>query len=297
MSAILLVSGFAILGITDNLILLIEKEAGLWQFHFFRSLFAIPFLLILSKLLGLSIKPLRLKFVFLRTFLVTVALLLYFGSLPIMPLAIAASGLFTSPIFVLFFSSLLFGQKIKFRQFIIVSLGAAGVWFILQPDTPGFSILWLVPVLAGAIYALNNISTRQFCSEEPPLCLVIFFYISLGFCGLIGATFFSYTAISPELRSISPFVFSGWKTASIYFFIYAFIYAIASVIAVAMVTRAYQISQTSNITIFDYSFVIFLSLGGWIFWNQELSNFHLLGILIIILAGSLASTQKQFSNQ
>ena len=64
-------------------------------------------------------------------------------------------------------------------------------------------------------------------------------------------------------------------------------------IAVWMVTRAYQISETSKITVFDYSFVIFAGLGGWVFWDQELNTANLTGIAIIILAGSIIT----FTNQ
>ena len=191
-SAILLFIGFLILGITDNLILLIEKEASLWQFHFYRSLFAIPLLLFISQISRTSIKPQKLKFVLFRTSLITIALLLYFGSLTIMPLAIAACGLFTSPIFVLIFSSVFFGHRVSAKHIVTILMGAMGVWLILEPTAPSFSFSYLIPVFAGAIYALNNIATHHFCSEESPLCLVTFFYSSLGLCGLFGATAFCW---------------------------------------------------------------------------------------------------------
>ena len=293
LSAFLLVGGFSILGLSDNLILLIQQEAGLWQFHFFRSLLAVPILLVVSFYFKQPVIPRRLGFVMLRTFLVTVALLLYFGSLPMMPIAIVASGLFTSPIFVVIFATILFKKKIGYKRVIAVSMGAIGVWLILDPDTSQFSFYTLIPVLAGAIYALNNITIHELCAKEPPLCLVTFFYLALGVCGLIGATVGSTFSPSDNLKAISPFVFSGWSSPSIFFLTFVALHAFASMIAVWMVTRAYQISETSKITVFDYSFVLFAGLGGWAFWGQELSASNLVGIAVIIVAWSIIS----FSNQ
>ena len=289
---IYLVGGLFILALTDNLILLIGKEAGLWQFHFCRSLIALPALLILVKIFKFPIRPIRTASVLLRTVLITISMLLYFSSLPMMPLAVAAAGLFTSPIFVLIFSALFFRERIGFRRIIAVTLGAIGVWCILQPDTPEFSLFALIPVLAGAFYALNNITTRKLCSNEPPLSLIGFFYLSLGLSGAFGITFFSQNLLTPEFISTSPFVFSGWQTTSISFYFLVLLHAVFSLIAVAMITRAYQISQTSYITVFDYSFVVFIGIGGWIFWGQVLSVSNILGIVIIIFAGSIISFSK-----
>jgi len=297
LAAILLIGGFSILGFSDNLILLIEKEAGLWQFHFFRSIFAIPFLIVVAKLFEFSIWPKNLSFVSLRTLLVTIAILLYFGSLPIMPLAVAAAGLFTSPIFVLIFSSLLFKEKVGLRRITVVLIGATGVWLILEPNAPEFTFLSLIPICAGAVYALNNITTRRLCSEESPLALVAFFYLALGLCGATGVTIFSHVEILNTFKETSPFFFSGWKTVSWAFYFYTFIHAIFSTISVAMITRAYQIAQTSYITVFDYSFVIFIGIGGWLFWDQKLSLSNILGILIIVLAGTFISAVKPPANE
>ena len=293
LSAMFLVGGFSILGLSDNLILLIEKEAGLWQFHFFRSLLAVPLLLLVTLYLRQPIIPKRLGPVLLRTSLVTIALLLYFGALPMMPIAIVASCLFTSPIFVLIFSALFFKKKIGYKRIIAVVLGACGVLLILEPNTSEFSLYTLIPILAGAIYALNNITIRELCASEPPLCLVTFFYLALGIAGLIGATLGSTISPPDDIKALSPFVFSGRSAPSGLFLIFVAMHAVASMIAVWMVTRAYQISETSKITVFDYSFVIFAGLGGWVFWDQELNTANLIGIAIIILAGSIIT----FTNQ
>ena len=81
-------------------------------------LIPIGFTLYLTKILiGISsnLIPKNIKLVLLRTIFNVIAMILYFGVIPMMPIAEAGAGLFTSPIFVLLFSFLFFGEKKKER--------------------------------------------------------------------------------------------------------------------------------------------------------------------------------------
>ena len=75
-----------------------------------------------------------------------------------MPIAEAGSGLFTSPIFVLLFSYLLFKERIGWRRALAVLMGTIGVLLILKPGQEGFSGFHLLPILSGASYALDQSS-------------------------------------------------------------------------------------------------------------------------------------------
>ena len=97
--------GMLILAIGDNYIRFLTDKIGLWQFHFFRSLIAIPLLVLFAiKKNWLIIIPKNFKLVFYRTILMVTAMLVYFGSLAFFSVAQVAAGLFTSPIFVIIFS-------------------------------------------------------------------------------------------------------------------------------------------------------------------------------------------------
>ena len=88
-----------------------------------------------------------------------IAILVYFSVMPMMPIAEAGAGLFTSPIFVLLFSSLFFGETVGWRRALAVAIGTAGVLLILQPGQAGFSAFHMLPVISGASYALGSIIT------------------------------------------------------------------------------------------------------------------------------------------
>ena len=106
--AILLVSGISIFGFSDNLTLLVSDKVSVGQFHFSRSMIAVFMVFGLGRLFGQSVMPQHWKPILIRTFFMVTSMLLYFGVMPMMPLAEAGAGLFTSPIFVLIFSMFFF---------------------------------------------------------------------------------------------------------------------------------------------------------------------------------------------
>ena len=136
--AILLVAGISIFGFSDNLTMLVSDDVGVGQFHLSRSLFAIVMVAILGKLLGLSVIPKLWKPVLVGTLFMVIAIFLYFSVMPMMAIAEAGAGLFTSPIFVLLFSAILFRERIGWRRILAVVIGSCGVLLILRPESDGF---------------------------------------------------------------------------------------------------------------------------------------------------------------
>ena len=108
LGAVLLVLGISIFGFSDNLTLLVSDQVGVGQFHFSRSLFAVLMVALLGKIFGLSVMPRRWKPMLARTGFMVTSIMLYFSVMPMMPIAEAGAGLFTSPIFVLLFSMVFF---------------------------------------------------------------------------------------------------------------------------------------------------------------------------------------------
>ncbi len=101
-SIFFMVTGMAILGIIDNFVKFISVEISLWQFHFLRSLIAVPVVVIFGLLAGWNLKPRRLWPVLGRNMFLTGAMFVYFGCLGFFPIAAVAAGLFTAPVLVIF---------------------------------------------------------------------------------------------------------------------------------------------------------------------------------------------------
>ena len=292
-SAILLVAGISIFGFSDNLTMLVSDDVGVGQFHFSRSLFAVSMVAILGKFLGLSVIPRLWKPVLVRTLFMVIAIFLYFSVMPMMAIAEAGAGLFTSPIFVLLFSAILFRERIGWRRILAVAMGSCGVLLILQPGSEGFSPYHLIPVLSGASYAFGSIITFRYLSDESPLAILMSFIVAIGLCGGAFATGLTVVPASQELIAQAPFLFRGWQMVDVWFWIWMAVIAIGACVALSMMTRAYQIAQTSYAAIYEYAYLISVGFFGWAFWGVVPDILSTAGIVLIIFAGVLIVLAQQ----
>ena len=157
----------AIIGFTDNFVAVIARDTGLWQFHLTRSAMALVLLGLAGWAMGARLRPQHWPAVVARSAIHGLAMVIYFGALAFLPVALVAAGLFTAPIFVLLISRLAYGQPVGLVKAMAVLLGFAGVVLVLGPEAmSGASLAAGLPVLAGAMYAMGNIATRQWCAGK-----------------------------------------------------------------------------------------------------------------------------------
>ena len=283
--AVLLVAGISIFGFSDNLTLLVSDQVGVGQFHFSRSLFAMIMVALLGRLWGLAVVPRHWKPVLARTAFMVTSMLLYFGVMPMMPIAEAGAGLFTSPIFVLLFSSILFKERIGWRRILAVIIGSAGVLLVLRPGSAGFTVYHLLPVVAGASYAMGSLITYRHLREESPLAILMSFIVSIGIVGAFATTGLTLFPVSDELRQQAPFLFSGWQSVEGIFWVWIAVIAAGASVALSLMTRAYQLTKTSYAAIYEYAYLLSVGFFGWLFWDIIPDMVSIAGIALIIMAG------------
>jgi drug/metabolite transporter (DMT)-like permease len=291
-----LVLAFAtVIGFTDNFVRVIAAEAGLWQFHLVRSVMIVVMLAMVARPLGLDLRPKRLKAVVARSALHGVALMIYFGSLAFLPVAQVAAGLFTAPIFVLLISRFVYGHRIGIVRVLAVAVGFLGVGLVLGREAiAGLSLPALMPVIAGAFYAMGNIATREWCAEETTETLTLGFFAGIGSFGLIGLIALTLFPVAvPE--GTAGFVARGWVWPSAAFYGWTFVQAAGSLIGVAMLMRAYQIAEASRVSVFEYLALPLAAFWGWTLWGETLGLWAALGMGCIALAGAMIALRAHQS--
>lgn len=230
-----------------------------------------------------------------RTGCMVIAILLYFTAMPLMPMAEAGAGLFTSPIFVLLFSVVFLKETIGLRQLIIMAVGILGVLLILLPNMGQLTIFHFFPVGAGAMYAVASMLTFRYLSDESPLAILVLFMIGIGICGGIITTVFSVFPVTPALLEKARFLFYPWVRVDTYYFGWVGIIALFSALALGCITRAYQITKTSQIAIYEYAYLASVGISNYIIWNAIPTPLGMLGISLIIITGLVISQYHQRS--
>jgi drug/metabolite transporter (DMT)-like permease len=288
-----LVLGFAtVIGFTDNFVRVIAAEVGLWQFHVTRTLMIVAMLLLLARPMGLRMRPKSLRAVAARSALHGVALMIYFGALAFLPVALVAAGLFTAPIFVLLITRFVYGHSIGIVRVLAVALGFVGVAMVLGREAlEGTSLAALMPVVAGAFYAMGNITTREWCAQETTETLTLGFFAGIGMLGLLGLILLTLFPIAVA-DGAEGFVTRGWVWPSGAFYWWTFVQAAGSLIAVAMLMRAYQIAEASRVAVFEYLNLPLAAFWGWLLWQEQLTGHAMLGMVLITIAGAMIALRR-----
>lgn len=281
-----------VLGGLDNAVSVIARDTGLWQFHFFRACLAVTIMVILGRLGWINITPKRRWAVALRGGLTGVSMLVYFGSLAFLTLSQAAAGLFTAPIWVMLLSAIFLRQRIGPMRILAAALGFAGVLLVLRPFDDGLNTLALFPMVAGFFYACGAITTRQWCSGESAMSMLLFFFISLGVFGLCGATFMTLWPHDVPAGA-EGFILRGFGPMGQLSIGLTLLQAVGSMIAVGLVFRGYQLGDAAQVAIFEYSLLVFAAGWSYLLFDQSVTLMSTIGMGFIILSGIVISLRSR----
>lgn len=274
-----------LIGYIDNYVRVIAEGTGLWQFQAMRSAMV---LVIVAAVMALPFVP-RIRVVapgavLARAVVQSVALFIYFGSLGFLSVAQAAAGLFTAPIFVLLIGRLVYGHRIGPWRIVAALVGFAGVVMVLSPDPAALGPASLVPVAGGALYALANIATREWCGRESAATLVVSYMLVMGV--LAAVVLAGLWWLAPDApQGAAGFLTRGPGIPSAEVLFWTAVQAVGSLVAVGLMVRAYQLAEASRVSVLEYVVLPFSALWAWVIWGETIGPVAAVGMAIIIASG------------
>lgn len=218
-------------------------------------------------------------------------MLVYFGAIAFLPVPLVVAGLFTAPIFVLLIQRFAFGEPIGPVRIAAVALGFLGVVLVLGPEAlEGSRLAALLPVAAGALYALGNIATRRWCGDESAATLLAGFFAALGVLGALGLAALTLHPLAAPAGA-DGFVLREpvWPGPPVWFWI--FVQAAGSLLAVGLAVRGYQLTEATRASIFEYLVLPSSALWAWVIWGDVLRPLAWGGIGLIVVAGLMIAGQ------
>jgi drug/metabolite transporter (DMT)-like permease len=166
------------------------------------------------------------------------------------------------------------------------------VVIVLGPEMlTGASLAAVLPVLAGALYAMGNIATREWCAQESAGTLLGGFFAMLGVFGLIGmAVLTIYPVVVPQ--GPEQFLMRGpvWPTGS--FLWWTFVQAAGSLLGVGLMIKAYQIAEAARVSVFEYAILPASAFWTWAIWGETLAWYSWIGMVLIVVAGVMIARQS-----
>ncbi len=202
----------------------------------------------------------------------TVAMMLFFYCISVLPLATAITLNYTSSLFLSVLTVLVLKERFHAPLSGALVLGFVGVVLLLHPTLEQEQLLpGLLGLVSGLLAGVALLNVRQLGLLGEPSMRVVFYF------NVIATLASGAWMLRDTLHPIAPGDLA----------LLVAIGAAATFAQLAM-THAYRIGHTLVVGSLAYSTIVFSALFGLLFWHELLSPGAWLGIALIVASGMLS---------
>lgn len=283
--AIILVFGLFLFSIQDIIIKHFSDQYSVLQIVFVRGLIALGLLLLMIKLTHdtISLKSRRPGLMVARGLLGFSSYTTYYLAVAAMPLAEVVSITFTMPLFVTAMSALILGEKVGVRRWSAVAVGFIGVLIILSPSGEFNSLAVVFAFVAAVTYASQTILTRFLGSHDHPMTIafnaILVFTVASGILSLLMVS--GTISISSSHPSLA-FFGRDWAMPTDLDFILMLVIGVIAAVGFYCLSKAYCSSEASAIAPFEFTYIVWAVVFGYLFWNEVPGFTTIFGIFVLI---------------
>ncbi|MCU0828528.1 MAG: DMT family transporter [Tabrizicola sp.] len=294
-----LVTGIAVFSIQDVILKRLSGDYPLYQAMVIRSLTAVPLLLIIVRLLDGRLTTITTQnwgWMLARGLLNFVAYTAYYLGLAALPMADTVALFFTAPLFITLAAAVFLGERIGLFNLLALAAGFAGMLMIFNPSASLFEPAALLPVLGALGYALTQLATRVLGRTETTAAMTFWGNLSFLATALVLAAVFGSGGLDGASHPSLAFLTRGWQEMPLRDLLLFMACGFIAAIGLSLLTYAYRVAPSTSVAPFEYSFIIWGVLWGWLFWAQLPTTLAWGGIALLIGAGLLvirAEAQKE----
>lgn len=202
------------------------------------------------------------KMLILRSALGTIGIVLNFYSIDKLVLSDANMLNKLSPFFVIIFSALFLSEKINFKQFLAIIVAFIGTLFIIKPSFNLDMIPAIMGVL-GAVFAAGAYTCLRFLGGKENHYTIVFYF-----------SLFSLIVIFTFMMS----VYVPMNSEQLFYLLMAGVFASIGQFGI---TIAYKYAPAKEISIFDYSNILFSAIISFIIFRVLPDLLSFIGYFII----------------
>jgi len=294
-----IMTGMAFFSIQDSLIKYIYEDVALFELYFGRTL--------IQSIILLSFVLLTKKTIILKTHYPVLTLIrvvcFFFGfsffyiSLTFMTLAMTSALFFSCPFFMSMFAKFFLKEKIGIRRWSAIFVGFIGVLIVLNPSLEEFNFFKLAPVACALCYATSMTITKYTSSKDSIYTQMTWLYIFAIFASIIIFLVSGDGKFNNFSDSTMQFIFREWFTNPAEAWPYVLIMGIVASISFFCVFSAYSIASPSIVSLFEYSYIVWAMLAGYILFETIPVPRTFIGAAIIIGAGFYIYYREKIKGQ
>lgn len=202
----------------------------------------------------------------------SIALMLFFYCITVLPLATAVTLNYTSPLFLTMLIMLVFKERLHAPLAFAIALGFAGMVLLLHPTLEQNQLMpGLLGLISGFLAGVAMLNVRQLGLQGEPAGRVVFYFSLIAALG---------SGIAMLFGTIHPVTASG-------LLILIGLGGSATLAQLAM-THAYRTGKAQVVGSLSYSTVVFASLFGMLLWGESLPLAGWAGMALIMASGVLS---------
>ncbi|HEV8392085.1 MAG TPA: DMT family transporter [Dongiaceae bacterium] len=287
LAALVLCSGVMIFAGQDWIIKFLSGDYPVHEAIVIRCVVAVPILLVMIHVHGdlRDIFSPRMMWLALRGLILMASYTTYYLAFPAMPLANVVALWFTAPLFVTALAGPILGEHVGAKRWAAAIVGFVGVLIMTRPLTDQFNMASLLPIASALTYGVSALMARRMGATEsaPVMSLyqnLVFMISALLMAAVLGSGAFAGSS-DPSLD----FLLRAWIVPSVRDLLLLGACGLIASAATVLLTQAYRMAEANFVTSFEYSAIIWATLGGYLIWHEIPDRFTLLGAALIVGAG------------
>lgn len=284
----LVVLGLFLFALQDVVIKGFSDRYSVLQIVFVRGVIAlIPILVAVVVTSGWrGVIAYRPRLLILKGFLGFFSYLGYYLAIASLPLAEVVSIVFVAPIFVTVLSALVLRESVGARRWMAVCVGFMAVLIVIDPAASVVHLATIFAVLSALTYACSTLITRFVGPDDRPWTITLYsmvaFVLGSGIASLVvlnfGGLFITDDAslqfllrpwVVPEPVDCLLMLFLGVNAAAGFY----------------CLIKAYWVAPASTVAPFEYSFIVWAVLFGYLVWSEVPAPTTLIGVAMLIASG------------
>ena len=195
----------------------------------------------------------------------TVAMMLWFSALAMMPIANVTALTFTSPLFSVIGAALILREQVGIRRWMAVAVGFAGTLIILRPGAVALEAGSLFALASAVFMSVSALSVKSLARTDPPGTIVLVMALLTTPLSLIPALF---VWTWPPLEAWPWLALTGLGATGIQMGL----------------AKAMSAADITAILPFDFSRLIFVALVGFAVFGEVLDLWTGIGALVIFVS-------------
>ena len=241
----------------------LSQELSTFEILFFRSLIGLAIIsVILSKTGWGQVRTARPILQITRNLAHYVGQFGWFYGISLLPLAQVFALEFTIPIWVACLAPFLLGERVTAVRVATIAIGFTGTLIILRPGMVPVSLASLAVLMAAGGYALAYIMTKLLSRTDPPITILFYMTVVQLPLGLVPSLF-------------------DWVTPSPALWPWLGVVGVTALTAHYCLTRAFVLADALVVIPLDFLRLPLAALIGFVFYNETLDVFVLIGAAII----------------